>query len=48
MMDEKTRHSRAFDAEIISDPELRARQEALNGLRQFDAVVNMVETFCRS
>jgi Fic family protein len=45
MMDESTGHSRAFDAEIISDPELRARQEALNGLRQFDTVVRMVETF---
>jgi Fic family protein len=45
MMDENTRHSRAFDAEIISDPEERAKQEALNGLRQFDAVIKMVETF---
>jgi Fic family protein len=45
MIDERTRHSRAFDAEIISDPELRARQEALNGLRQFDAVIRMIETF---
>ena len=43
-MDDNTRHSRAFEAEIISDPEERARQEALNGLRQFDAVIRMVET----
>ena len=36
-MSEPTRHSQAFDAEIITDPDLRARQEALNGLKQFDA-----------
>jgi Fic family protein len=44
-MEDTTRHSRAFDAEIISDPDLLARQEALNGLRQFDAVIGMVESF---
>jgi Fic family protein len=44
-MDDRTRHSRAFDAEIITDPEEQARQEALNGLRQFDAVLRMVESF---
>lgn len=44
-MEDLTRHSRAFDAEIISDPEERTRQEALNGLRQFDTVIKMVETF---
>lgn len=45
MMGDPTRHSRAFDAEIITDPDQRARQEALNGLRQFDIVLKMVETF---
>lgn len=44
-MSDPTRHSQAFDAEIITDPDLRARQEALNGLRQFDLVIRMVETF---
>lgn len=44
-MEEEIRHSRAFDAEIIADPDERARREALNGLRQFDAVIGMVETF---
>lgn len=44
-MSDQTRHSRAFDAEIITDPEERARREALNGLRQFDVVVRMVESF---
>lgn len=44
-MGDTTRHSRAYDAEIITDPDERARQEALNGLKQFDAVIKMVETF---
>ncbi|WP_058188468.1 Fic family protein [Terracidiphilus gabretensis] len=44
-MPDATRHSHAFDPEIISDPEERARQEALNGLKQFDTVIKMVETF---
>jgi Fic family protein len=42
---ENTRHSRARDAELITDPEELARQEARNGLRQFDRVVEMVEYF---
>jgi Fic family protein len=40
-----TRHSRAHEAELIADPEQLAQQEALNALRQFDAVVEMVEYF---
>jgi Fic family protein len=44
-MADDTRHSRALEAEIISDPDLLARQEALNGLKQFDVVLEMVETF---
>jgi Fic family protein len=44
-MEDKTRHSRAFEAEIITDPDALARREALNGLRQFDVVIKMVETF---
>jgi Fic family protein len=40
-----TRHSQARDAELITDQEELARQEARNGLRQFDAVVEMVEYF---
>lgn len=31
------RHSRASEAELITDPLLKAEAEALNGLRQFDA-----------
>jgi len=44
-MTDSTRHSQAFDAEIITHPDLRARQEALNGLKQFDLVIRIVETF---
>jgi Fic family protein len=43
--DDEDRHSKAFDAELISDPEALARQEARNGLRQFDAVMEMVDYF---
>jgi Fic family protein len=40
-----TRHSRALEAELITDPVLLAKQEALNGLKQFDVVLEMVEAF---
>jgi hypothetical protein len=36
------RHSKALEIELISDPELKARQEAQNGLCQFDEVIEMV------
>lgn len=42
---EAERHSRAFDAELITDPDELARTEARNGLRQFDQVVQMIEYF---
>jgi Fic family protein len=41
--DDKTRHSKARDAELVSDPEELASHEARNGLRQFDAVVELIE-----
>ncbi|MHB1673867.1 MAG: Fic family protein [Acidobacteriaceae bacterium] len=44
-MADETRHSRAEEAELIKDPDVLARQEALNGLKQFQAVVEMVEHF---
>lgn len=44
-MDDTRRHSRAYDAEIVTDPDELARREALNGLRQFDTVIRMVEGF---
>jgi hypothetical protein len=37
------RHSQALEAELISDPDERARREARNGLRQFDAVIELTE-----
>jgi len=39
------RHSHAREIELITDPDQLAAREALNGLRQFDAVVEMVENF---
>jgi Fic family protein len=44
-MADQSRHSRALEADIISDPDLLAKQEALNGLKQFDAVLQMIEAF---
>lgn len=38
-----TRHSKALDADLISDPDEKAAREASNGLRQIDAVVEIVE-----
>src|SRR5262244_509283 len=43
--DEQTRHSKASEAEIVSDPEEQAKIEARNGVRQFDAVTEMIEHF---
>src|ERR1039457_7717664 len=39
------RHSRALDAALVTDPDERAKAEARNGLRQFDAVIEMVDSF---
>jgi Fic family protein len=44
-MHDQTRHSQALEAELISDPQLRAQQEVHNGLKQFQTVVDMVENF---
>jgi Fic family protein len=43
MSPEDDRHSRALDAELISDLDERAKQEARNGLRQFDVVVEIID-----
>lgn len=43
MNQESDRHSKPIDVELITDPEERAHQEARNGLRQFDAVVEQIE-----
>ncbi len=39
----EVRHSEAHEAEILSDPQLRAQQEVLNGLRQFKLVTEIVQ-----
>ena len=39
------RHSEALQAELITDPRELAKHEARNGLRQFDAVIEMIEGF---
>ena len=43
MSDEAERYSRAFEVELISDPDEKARQEARNGLRQFDEAIEQIE-----
>src|SRR2546423_1877809 len=45
MSEEKDRHSKALEAELISDPDARAEAEATNGIRQFDAVVELIDYF---
>lgn len=36
------RHSKALEIELISDPEQKARQETLNGLRQYDETIERI------
>lgn len=42
MTDQWQRHSKAFEAELLSDPEAKAEAEARNGLRQFDYGIQTV------
>lgn len=42
-MSDNDRHSRALDAELITDPDLKAQREVSNGLRQFDDVAEQIE-----
>jgi Fic family protein len=44
-MSGEVRHSQALEAELIRDPELRAQQEVQNGLKQFQAVEQMILGF---
>lgn len=44
-MDAEDRHSEALEVELVSDPALKAQQEAKNGLRQFDAAIELIETW---
>jgi Fic family protein len=40
--DQSQRHSKALEAELLSDPEAKAEAEARNGLRQFDYGIQTV------
>jgi Fic family protein len=44
-MPDEVRHSQALEAELITDPALKAQQEVLNGLKQFQVVVEMIQSF---
>ena len=44
---EPERHSKAFSADLITDPEERAKREARNALRQFDTVVQLIEAWLK-
>lgn len=39
------RHSKAHSAELITDPQERAEAEARNALQQFDAAVEIIDSF---
>lgn len=41
--DDGRRHSKALEADLISEPQEKAEAEARNGLRQFDLGMNIVE-----
>jgi Fic family protein len=43
MVDSSDRHSEALEVELIADPDLKAQQEAKNGLRQFDTAIEQIE-----
>jgi Fic family protein len=43
MNPEPERHSKPLEVELITDPDEKARQEARNGLRQFDEVIELTE-----
>jgi len=36
------RHSKALEIELITDPDKKARQETLNGLRQYDETIEQI------
>lgn len=44
-MPPEDRHSEALNAELISDPDQKARQEAKNGVRQFDFAIEQIEYY---
>jgi Fic family protein len=42
MAADEDRHSKPLEIELITDPEAKARQEAKNGIRQFDEVIEQI------
>lgn len=42
MTDRSHRHSKALEAELLSDPQAKAEAEARNGLRQYDYGINVI------
>jgi Fic family protein len=48
MSQDEERHSKAFDAELITDPDEKAKKEARNGLKQYDFVVEAIEHWITS
>lgn len=48
MSQDEERHSKAFDAELITDPDEKAKNEARNGLKQYDFVVEAIEHWITS
>jgi hypothetical protein len=45
MSEEQERHSHALEAELVADPDEKARVEARNGVLQMDAVTEMIEYY---
>lgn len=43
--EDQDRHSKALEAELVTDPDEQARAEAANGVKQFDAVAELIEHF---
>lgn len=43
MAEPDDRHSEALEVELIADPDEKAKQEAKNGLRQFDSAIEQIE-----
>ena len=45
MSEEQDRHSKALEAELVADPDEKAKAEARNGVKQFDEVIELIEYF---
>ena len=47
-MNERDRHSHALEAELITDAQAKASREARNALKQFDTVIEAIESWLSS